>query len=272
MNPFTIARPRLHHRSAPSVDYLRGPMRTVGTALVLATLLAAIPGRPVQPQIGGFIKKKAVEAAKGKKEEGELTSSWATDSCGAITPEKIKDLLRGLQAEAAARAEFDAAASKAESIREETQAKVKACRDGENGGPAFLQIMTDGFSGPNPPSTAEAVMAQQAKNKVKWDEYLDKKCGKEPAAASTLNPREAYKRAHATGAKTAGMSEYCYDVLSDAVIAFCNLSAGEQKAAVENGLRAGNTKKWLFTKDEAKAIQPYCSDLLTALGKIANRG
>ena len=46
-------------------------MRTVGTAFVLATLLAIVPTRPVQPQLGSMIKKKAVDAAKGKKEEGE---------------------------------------------------------------------------------------------------------------------------------------------------------------------------------------------------------
>jgi hypothetical protein len=247
-------------------------MRTVGTALVLAALLSIVPTRPVQPQLGSLIKRKAVDAAKGKKEEGELTSSWATDSCGPITPEKIQNLLKGLQADAAARAEFDAAAKMADTNREETAAKVKACRDGETGGQAMLQIMTEGFNGPNPPSTAAAVQAQQAKNKVKWDEYLDKKCGKEPSAASTANPREAYDKAHAAGAKAAGMSEYCYDVMSDAVIAFCKLSAKQQKEAVENGLRAGNSKQWLFTKDEAKAIQPYCNDLMTALNKIMNRG
>jgi hypothetical protein len=247
-------------------------MRTVGTALVLATLLAAIPARPVQPQIGGFIKKKAVDAAKGKKEEGELTSSWATDSCGPITPEKIQNLLKGLQADAAARAEFDDATKKAETTREQAAAKTKACRDAENGGTTFQQMMIDGFSGPNPPSTAAAVQAQMEKNKLKWAEYLDKKCGKEPTASSGPSQREAYDKAHAAGAKAAGMSEYCYDVMSDAVIAFCKLSAKEQKAAVENGLRAGNAKQWLFTKDEAKAIQPYCTDLLAALNKFTNRG
>jgi hypothetical protein len=149
---------------------------------------------------------------------------------------------------------------------------VKACRDAENGGLTFQQYMTDGFTGANAPSTAAAVQAQMEKNKVKWAEYLDKKCGKEPTAGSGPSQREAYDKAHATGAKTAGMSEYCYDVLSDAVIAFCKLSAKEQKAAVENGLRAGNSNKWLFTKDEAKAIQPYCTDLLTPLNRIMNRG
>ena len=245
-------------------------MRTVGTALVLATLLAAIPARPVQPQIGGFIKKKAVEAAKGKKEEGQLTSNWDPDSCGAITPEKVKDYLRGVQAEAVAVTAFEAAASKADSTREQTAARVKACRDAENGGVTYQQYMTDGFKGANPPSTAAALQAQMEKNKVKWAEYLDKKCGKDPGRSAPTDKREGYKKAHADGAKTAGMSEYCYDVFTDAVIAFCKLRPEQQKEAVEKGLRAGSTNKWLFTKDEAKAIQPYCNDLLPALRKAGN--
>jgi hypothetical protein len=136
----------------------------------------------------------------------------------------------------------------------------------------FQKIMTEGFTGANPPSTADAVGKQMEKNKAKQAEYLDTKCGKEPTASGGPSQRDAYNAAHAAGAKAAGMSEFCYDVLSDAVIAYCRLSAKEQKTAVENGLRAGNTNKWLFTKDEAKAIQPYCNDLLTPLNKILNRG
>ena len=133
------------------------------------------------------------------------------------------------------------------------------------------KMMIEGFSGPNPPSTSDAVLKQMEKNKAKWAEYLDKKCGKEAAAVNSMGPREAYDKAHAAGAKAAGMSEYCYDVLSDAVIAFCKLTAKQQKEAVDNGLRAGNSKNWLFTKEEAKAIQPYCGELLPALERIQSR-
>jgi hypothetical protein len=34
---------------------------------------------------------------------------------------------------------------------------------------------------------------------------------------------------------------------------------------VENGLRVEKTREWLFTADEAKAIQPHCNELMTAL-------
>jgi hypothetical protein len=241
-------------------------MRTVsGTALVIATLLAALPANPAQSQIGGLIKKKAAEAVKGKAaDKTDDASTAATDSCGPLTPQKVQDLLRGLQAEATARNEFDSMVAKAEASKAESDAKSKACRDAENGGPTMQKMLTEGFTGSNAPSTGAAVQEQMAKNKAKWEEYLDKKCGK-TTAAPTYDQRDAYKKAHADGAKAAGMSEYCYDVAADRVIAFCRLGAKEQKAAVENGLRVEKTREWLFTADEAKAIQPHCNELMTAL-------
>ena len=244
-------------------------MRTVSrTALVFATLLTALSARPVQAQIGGFIKKKAAEVAKGKATEEPMTSSWKNDACGPITPEKLKDLLRGLEVEGAARSEYDAAAAKAEATRADTEAKVKACRDAENGGATFQKMMIDGFSGSNPPSTAAAVQAQMAKNKASFEEFLDKKCGKSPGPP-TDNARDVYRKAHADGAKAAGMSEPCYDWLADPVIAFCKLPKDQQQTAIEKGLRA-NARQWLFTTDEAKAIQPYCAELMPALKKAGS--
>jgi hypothetical protein len=241
-------------------------MRTVGTALVIATLLAALPANPAQSQIGGLIKKKAAEAVKGKAADKTDDATTAkTDSCGPMTPQKVQDLLRGLQAEGSARNEFESMVAKAVASRAESESKSKACRDAENGGPTFQKMMTDGFTGANAPSTGAAVQEQMAKNKAKWEEYLDKKCGKAAGASPTYDQRDAYKKAHAEGAKAAGMSEYCYDVAADRVIAFCRLGAKEQKAAVENGLRVEKTREWLFTAEEAKAIQPHCTELMTAL-------
>jgi len=243
-------------------------MRTVsGTALVLATLLAAVPANPAQSQIGVLIKKKAAEAVKGKAADKTDDATTAkTDSCGPMTPQKVQDLLRGLQAEGSARNEFDSMVAKAEASRAESESKAKACRDAENGGPTMQKMLTDGFTGSNPPSTGAAVQEQMAKNKAKWEEYLDKKCGKAPGGpAPTYDQRDAYKKAHAAGAKAAGMSEYCYDVAGDRVIAFCMLGEKEQRAAVENGLRVQKTREWLFTADEAKAIQPHCKELMPLL-------
>jgi hypothetical protein len=246
-------------------------MRTVsGTALVLASLLALLPAHPAQSQIGGFIKKKAVEAAKGKDPKANDLAPTATDTCGPITPQKLQAYLRGLQAEASAIKEFNAMVAKDEATRAESGPRIKACRDAENGGPTFQKIMTDGFTGANAPSTADAVQAQMAKNKAKWEEYLDKKCGKEPGPAPMFDSRDAYAKAHATGAKTAGLSQYCYDVLGDRIIAFCKLSKKEQTTAAEKGIRVQRAGVWVFTADEAKALQSRCSELLSALESAGN--
>ena len=136
-------------------------MRIVnGTALAIATLLATVAASPVQAQIGGLIKKKAAEAVKGKADPKDDASKTPADSCGPITQQKIQDLLRGLQAEGAARSEFDSRVAKADADREQAEPRVKACRDAENGGTAFQKMLTDGFSGPNPPSTPAAVQAR----------------------------------------------------------------------------------------------------------------
>jgi hypothetical protein len=130
-------------------------------------------------------------------------------------------------------------------------------------------MMTEGFTGANPPSTGPAVQAQMDKNKAKYDEYLVKKCGTVPPPTSH-DPGDTYRKAHAAGAKDAGMSEYCYDVLADRVIAFCRLDKKDQMAAAEKGLRVEKTREWLFTADEAKALQPRCGELMSALKNAGN--
>ena len=240
-----------------------------GTALAIAALLATVAAHPVRAQIGGLIKKKAAEAVKGKADTKDDGSKTPADSCGPITQQKVQDFLRGLQTEGAARYEFDSRVAKADSSRAEAEPRIKACRDAENGGPTFQKMITDGFSGSNPPSTAAAVQELMAKNKAKFDEYLDKKCGKAPPPVSH-DPGDTYRKAHAAGAKEAGMSEYCYDVLGDRVIAFCRLPKDQQTAAAEKGLRVEKTREWLFTADEAKALQASCSELLPALKKAGS--
>jgi hypothetical protein len=242
---------------------------TSGAALVVAGLLAITAPRPAESQIGGFIKKKASDVAKGEANKKGDASTSKADSCGPITPQKVQDFLRGLQAEGTARNEFDSRVAREDSSRAEAEPRVKACRDAENGGATFQKMMTDGFTGANAPSTAAAVQAQMDKNKAKYEEYLDKKCGKVPPPSSH-DPGDTYRKAHANGAKEAGMSEFCYDVLADRVIAFCRLPKDQQKAAADKGLRVEKTNEWLFTADEAKALHAHCDELMPALKKAGS--
>src|SRR4029450_5981730 len=99
-------------------------------------------------------KQNAAGGAKGEAEKKGDASTSKADSCGPITPQKVQDFLRGLQAEGAARAEFDSRVAREDAARGEAEPGVKACQDAENGGATFQKMMTEGFTGANAPSTA----------------------------------------------------------------------------------------------------------------------
>jgi hypothetical protein len=94
---------------------------------------------------------------------------------------------------------------------------------------------------------------------------MDKKCGKDP---SKYTWRDANQKARAAWAKASGMSEACYDWLADATIAFCKLPKDEQKTAAEKGIPVPNSRNWVFTADEAKAIQPHCEQIMGLLKDV----
>lgn len=230
--------------------------------LLLVTLLASTPDRVESQGLGGLIKKKAADAAKGKdskkdqakndkKDDGPITSRMG--DCGPLTREKVSDFLRGLQAEQTQRSDFDEMFS---GLR--TQEQVIACRNKEVMGPEIQKIMMQGIS--ENASQAQLTKAM-AKNREDVEAYLVKKCGQDP---SKFSKADAYSKARAAGAKAAGLSDDCYDKMKEYALAFCNLSPAEQQAAVQNGIKAkgkGNGE-WVFTADEAKAFAPHCSELV----------
>jgi hypothetical protein len=255
-------------------------MRTLtGTSLVIAALLALAPAHQLESQgIGGLIKKKAVEAAKGKdakkdagkeiaKDDGPMTSKFDKD-CGPVTPEAVENFLKGLQAERAGQQEFDrkAAATKPD-------AEVRACRDREQIGPEGLSIIKRGLEGGN--LTGADVMKIMEKNRQELESFLVKRCGV-PASKYDLSEKTRdFDAAHAAGAKTAGLTEHCYDKLKEFATAFCQgLTPAQQKAASEQGIKvpgSGTDVFWVFTADEAKAFFPRCGDLMQAL-KVTGYG
>ena len=88
-------------------------------SLVAAITLSA-SAYPLEAQgIGGLIKKKAAEAVKPKDakkaadtkdaekpKDDPNTSNWEKEGCGPITPDRLNDLLRGLETERTQQAEF----------------------------------------------------------------------------------------------------------------------------------------------------------------------
>lgn len=244
-------------------------MRTVsGTTPVLVAFLAFAATDRIESQGSAGRAKKPVDAAKGKdtkpdaksdKKDGG-TSRYANPDCGAITPAKISDYVRGLQAEIAARQEYEGIFKGVRS-----QADVVACRNAEAMGSTFQKIIQEGFDGANPPSTSAAVQKQMAKNQAKYDAYVDKKCGPDP---SKYTWQEANKKARAAWAKASGMSEACYDWLADATIAFCKLPKDQQKTAAEQGIPVPNSRNWVFTAEEARSIQPHCEQIMGLLKQV----
>ena len=103
-----------------------------------------------------------------------------------------------------------------------------------------------------------------AQNMVDVEAHLVKKCGTDPAQ---VDPRRERENARRAGAKAAGMSDDCYDKLKEFALAFCKLSPAQQQAAVQNGIKVPGQGKgeWVFTADEAKALQPRCSELVPAI-------
>jgi hypothetical protein len=244
-------------------------MRTVsGTTVVLVAFLAFAPVDRVDSQGTGRAKKPAPAApgkdskpdAKPDKKGDGGTSRWANPDCGPITPAKISDYVRGLQAEVAARQEYEGIFKGVRS-----QADVLACRNAEAMGSTYQKIMMEGFDGANSPSTGAALEKQMAKNQAKYDAYVDKKCGPDP---SKYDWKETNRRGRAAWAKASGMSEACYDWLADATIAFCRLPKDEQKTAAEKGIPVPNSRDWVFTADEAKAIQPHCDQIMVLLKQV----
>jgi uncharacterized protein YoaH (UPF0181 family) len=228
---------------------------------LLVSLLVLQADRVESQGLGDRIKKKATDAAKGKdakkaepkKDEGPITSAWAAEKCGPITPEQVSDLERGLTVETKQRGEFDNMFGSLPS-----QAQVIACRNAEVMTPGVQKILSQGMT---EGASNAALTKAMAKNSAELEAHMDKKCGKDP---SKFSQRDAYNAAHAAGAKAAGLSEKCYDKLKEVALGFCKLSPEQQQAAVEQGIRAKGwgLGVWVFTSDEAKALSKHCGTLV----------
>jgi hypothetical protein len=237
-------------------------------SILLAIALLSLPGQAEAQGIGGLIKKKAGEVAKGKggkadqeknavKDSGPITSAWALEDCGPLTPDKLNDFLRGLQAEATQRGEFDKVFRSLGNA-----ATVVACRNQEFASPAAQKILYQGLTTGTP--TAAQLEKMMAKNQLDLEKHMDQKCGKDP---SKFNERNAHDNARRNGAKAADMTEACYDKLKEVVLGFCRMSPELQQTATQNGIRVPGKGKgvWVFTPNEAQAIKPKCGALVPAI-------
>lgn len=247
-------------------------MRTPALAgLLLASFVALVPLDRVDSQgIGGLIKKKAVEAAKGKdaktdqgktvaKDEGPITSQFAKE-CGPVTPEAIDKFFRGLQAEIAGREAYD---RKLAGTKPDDD--VNQCRGKETMSPEAMALIQRGLQNGG---TTDYVQKQIEKNREDLEKHLVNKCGVGRAKIEQDRYGE-YDAARKAGLSASGLSQDCYDKLKEFVLAFCKgLTPAQQKVATEQGIKVpgqGSGVFWVFTADEAKAMVPHCGDLVRAV-------
>ena len=239
--------------------------------LLLASFIAFVPFERVDSQgIGGLIKKKAVEAAKGKdakndqgktvaKDEGPIKSEFAKE-CGPITPEAIDNFYRGLQAEAAGREAYDRKLAVTKPDED-----VNQCRGKETISPEGMALIQRGLMNGG---TTDYVQKQLEKNREDLEKHLLQKCGVGRSKIEQDRSKE-YDAARKAGIGASGLSDECYDKLKEFALAFCKgLSPAQQKLATEQGIKVpgqGSGIFWVFTADEAKAMFPRCGDLVRAV-------
>jgi hypothetical protein len=246
-------------------------MRTPAVFALLFVAVITTPHRIESQGLGGLIKKKAVEAAKGKdaksdqgktvaKDQGGPIRSQFEKECGPVTPDAVDRFLKGLQTEAAQLGEFE---RKRAAAKPDDQ--VQACRSNEATSPEALKILQRGMTADASAAQLQAAMNQ---NRIDLDAYMLKKCG-EPV--STYRNFNSYA-ARTAGAKAAGMSPECYDKLKEFALAFClTLTPAQQKTATEQGIKVPGKggAEWVFSVDEARTLAPRCGELV---GPIKDTG
>lgn len=240
------------------------------TRLVAAFLLAlaALPAatRLEGQGLGGLIKKKAAEAAKGKdnkadqgrtlaKDEGPITSQFEKE-CGPLTPDALDRFMNGLETEAAARDAFD---RKIAGARPDDE--VSACRGQESMSPDAMAIIQRGMGGGG---STDQIQKQMEQNRADLETYLTRKCG-EPVSKYEFNRYNEYEAARKSGAKAAGVNPNCYDKLKEFALFFCKgMTPAQQTAAAEQGIkvRGHGQGVWVYTAEEATALAAKCGKLV----------
>jgi hypothetical protein len=242
-------------------------MRKPTVAALLLVALVVVPDRVQSQGLGGLIKKKAIEAVKGKepkkdegqtvaKDNGPITSQFEKE-CGPLTADAVDRFLKGMEAELAQRVEFDRKRSAAKPDEE-----VRACEQKEAMGPEALKLMQRGMTEGTPVAQLQKAMEQ---NRTDLGAYILKKCGEPVSKYGQFDSNAAAQ----AGAKAAGMSDECYGQFKEVALFFCKgLTAEQQKTATDQGIRVpgkGNGV-WVYTADEAKALAPRCGQLVRQIG------
>jgi hypothetical protein len=229
--------------------------RQLAALLTLAAFTTFVPAIG-QSQVGGLIRKAATDAAKKseekKKNDGPIQSQFEKE-CGALTGDVLDQFLQAMDAEIAARAEYD----KKRALTK-PDAEVNACRRTESTSPEAMKIMQNGLVAGA--STDQLTKAME-KNQLDLEAHMIKKCGERESKFSQFDENAAIRNA----ASKMGITPNCYSKLKEITIFFCRgLTAEQQKSAVENGIRVPGFggAEWVFTAAEASVLAPRCGRLV----------
>lgn len=233
---------------------LHGRLPLIATAIAVVCL--SIP-RPVDAQLGGFIKKKVKDTVKGQVSGSTGDASAAggtrapTSPSGPQFDERVLELNPGnldklqtaLVAERAFRDSLNASYARMKTPEQYQQCKMNAMM-----GPEAQQVTKS--------IDYNDVQASQAAGQ-KLLAIVAKQCGADP---SGQNKGAELNKAPANAAEAAGLSQEQYAVLKERVKPFCSEGGGTGKVA-----GSGARIFYVYTESEIAALQPRCEKLMALM-------
>ena len=183
--------------------------------------------------------------------------------CPPLSPSVIDQLLKGMAEE---RAQRDAIKTQLKSLK--TAEQFKACEEGALASPEgqklYQRMMdTDGKS-------QQEIQAIMAKIPLDLEALITKTCGPDPSKFDDYWKEGKLREAEQKGAEKSGFDKECYDLLKERVLPFCKAPAALRTSATVGGVKIPGVGKgeYGYTAEEAKALNPRCAELVTALEGI----
>jgi len=184
-------------------------------------------------------------------------------ACPPLSPSVIDQLLKGMAEERALR---EALRTQLKSLK--TAEQFKACEEGALASPEgqklYQRMMdTDGKS-------QQEIQAIMAKIPLDLEALITKTCGPDPAKFDDYWKEGKLREAELKGAEKSGFDKECYDLLKERVLPFCKAPAALRTSATVGGVKIPGVGKgeYGYTAEEAKALNPRCAELVTALEGI----
>ncbi len=198
--------------------------------------------------------------------QGPLLSVGGPSSvraCPPLSPSVLDQLLKGMAEERDLR---EALKTELKSLK--TAEQFSACQLGAPASPEGQKLYermmdTDGKS-------QQEIQAIMAKIPLDLEALITKSCGPDPSKFDDYWKDGKLGDAEKKGAEKSGFDKECYDLLKERVLPFCKAPAALRTSATVGGVKIPGVGKgeYGYTAEEAKALNPRCAELVTALEGI----